>query len=109
LCANRERIVHSFHIVLRIIGVGCTRSSENWGQERTCVTQSLSNASWESNDFSIFAGSLEEVLYVWSKSVWPGHENYIMFFCGAQCVEVEVIYHKGIAICGKVDIEFKKE
>jgi hypothetical protein len=69
----------------------------------------LSDTSWESNDFSPLAISLEEVLYIRSKGVWSGNENHIMFFCGAQFIKVEMIHYEGIAIGRKMDIEFEEK
>jgi len=80
LRSNSERVLNAFNLVLGIIAVCSSRSSENGCQQWARVAQSLPNASWEGNYFSTLAISFEEVLDIWSNGVWSWYENNIMLF-----------------------------
>lgn len=109
LRTHRERVLHALNVILGVVRVGGSRSSEDRSQKWTGVSESLPNAAGEGNDFPSLAIALEEVLHIWSYGVWSGEQDDIVLLCGADGVVVEVVYHQGIAICRKVDVEFEEK
>jgi hypothetical protein len=109
LWSNREWVFHTLNIVLRVVGVCGTRSSQNWCQQRAGVPQSLSNASWECDNLSAFALTSEEVLDIWSNGVWSWNKNNVVLLWRAQGIIVEVINNKGVAVSRKMNVELEEE